>query len=679
MILIVVVVAAVASFAYLLSSFQSQSQKQNDQVQNVSNENLKVTNVQLYPPEYIAPILSMSTSVRNDNTQTSAITSIELNGIFMNTFYTDVENGVVVANYTNSGNESVMTAHSSTTFEIDNLSLSRANPIMINVITASQNIFSFSLQPPVAEFTFNQQLGDVLNASGSYSPDSSIQSYNWNVQGYNQNGVGLFGPYATLSGQEVQYSTLAPELDVGLTVVDSYGLISTAGQTVTPGAITTSTGTSTITLTLSSTSTTTISDPTTTTTITGSSTSTTTETSTSTTTITTTSCSGSSCGSTSTCSNPTQDMALFVCPYLNQIEKVREVMMTPWTPGQSNTYGYYQPFGIVAGGGIEPAPALGLNNGWNNVAVVSDNNLEGGLSLDYWNNAASLLSNLPAFMNFNSHNYATSSIFVPLTMSLNTNIMGEVRGYYSGTRWYGVGACTGPTFQEYQYPLSFSLLDRREAEYGFIDPYATTLIQSGIQIGGIGSNCGTEGQTWYLPGYGNVGNPNVCSNSTPCCPNPSPCIVTEFPSNNPVVTNGGDDTQGFLVMEYYMQCVASNFNPSVCSNWQNAFKVEMSRYPWADTRGSAHFIEAARATGAWQMASMTYNGISAYTMLLNAISNLWSHGQDPANGGMWQNWGNNNGGRTPEPNMQTLTAFNPNLPTWFTEVACHNAGIASCR
>ena len=113
-----------------------------------------------------------------------------------------------------------------------------------------------------------------------------------------------------------------------------------------------------------------------------------------------------------------------------------------------------------------------------------------------------------------------------------------------------------------------------------------------------------------------------------------------------------------------MQCVAGT---APCSLWQNAFLTDMARYPWTDTRGSAHFIEAARATQAWTMSNMTYNGMSAKTMLQDTINNLWAGGVDPSNGGMYQNWGTPNNGRTPEPNMQVLTAFNPNLPSWFVK------------
>ena len=113
-----------------------------------------------------------------------------------------------------------------------------------------------------------------------------------------------------------------------------------------------------------------------------------------------------------------------------------------------------------------------------------------------------------------------------------------------------------------------------------------------------------------------------------------------------------------------MQCVAGT---APCSLWQNAFLTDMARYPWSETRGSAHFIEAARATQAWTMSNMTYNGMSAKTMLQDTINNLWANGVDLSNGGMYQNWGTPNDGRTPEPNMQVLTAFNPNLPSWFDQ------------
>ncbi len=347
-----------------------------------------------------------------------------------------------------------------------------------------------------------------------------------------------------------------------------------------------------------------------------------------------------------------EDYQLWVQPYLSQIEGVREVMMTPF---QTGSFGYNAQYGLVEGGGIEPSPAIGVPGGYNNIIVISDNNLEGGLSLDYWNSASSPLASLQTFINFNTKNYGSGTV--------DTDINGQVRKYLSQT-WFGVGACSAP-FTPYTYPGSFHgtssgyLLDRREPEYGFIDPYASILIQPGIHIGGIGNNCGTEGQTWFLSGYGGF----TGGATSDACQGSQPCINTEFPSSSPVVTDGGDDTQGFLIMEYDMQCVAGT---APCSLWQNAFLTDMARYPWSDTRGSAHFIEAARATQAWTMSNMTYDGMSAKTMLQDTISNLWADGVDPSNGGMYQNWGTPNDGRTPEPNMQVLTAFNPNLPSWFT-------------
>jgi hypothetical protein len=354
-----------------------------------------------------------------------------------------------------------------------------------------------------------------------------------------------------------------------------------------------------------------------------------------------------------------EDYQLWVQPYLANIESVREVIMTPYTPQGSGTgWGYSTQYGLYQGGGIEPAPAIGVGNGYNNVIVISDNNIEGGLSMDYWNSPQSVLTSLSAFSNFNNANYGVAVY--------PTNFNSQVRSFNSMT-WYGVGACSGPSFTAYQYPSSFNqggstgyLLDRREAEYGFIGPYASILIQPGVHIGGIGSNCGTEGQTWYVSSYG--GFTNGISTQSACQPSSAtPCIVTEFPSNKPAQLPG-DDTGGFVVMEYYMQCVSGTAS---CSLWQNALKIETAAdYPFTSTRGAAHFIEAVRATGAWTMSNMSYDGMPYSTLLQNTITSLWSQGQD-SNGGMKQNWDANDGGLTGEPNMQVLTAFNPNLPSWF--------------
>lgn len=324
-----------------------------------------------------------------------------------------------------------------------------------------------------------------------------------------------------------------------------------------------------------------------------------------------------------------EDYQLWVEPYLSQLEKVREVLMTPYTIGPQH-YGYDSVTGLVRGGNIEPSPAIGVSGGYQDVIVAIDNNLEGSASLDFFNSASSPLNGQPGFS------------------PVSTNIYGNVRALLNGT-WIGVGACS-PPFVEYSYPSSFSLLDRREAEYGSFDPYYSTLIKPGNHLGGIGNNCGTEGQTWFLPPYD-----SLPTSST------QPLIATEFPSSTPIGSTGDLEELSFYIDEMYLQCRAGT---SPCSLWQNAYLNAMSQYPFAAPREALHFIQASRATAAWTMSNMTYNGMSAYQMLQDTINQIWSSAVGP-DGGLYQSFSGGSSDRTPEPNFQAMIAFDPRMPSWF--------------
>src|ERR1700722_19139663 len=160
--------------------------------------------------------------------------------------------------------------------------------------------------------------------------------------------------------------------------------------------------------------------------------------------------SASSTSGTSSTSNATSattatsslDYQLWVQPYLAKLEKIRAVLMTPYTVGNQH-YGYDSTFGLIRGGNIEASPALGIGSGYQDVIVGIDNNLEGSYSLDYFNSAASPLVGQTGFS------------------PVNTNVYGNVRALLS-ENWVGVGACTSP-FNQYTYPSSFSLLERTEA------------------------------------------------------------------------------------------------------------------------------------------------------------------------------------------------------------------------
>ena len=362
----------------------------------------------------------------------------------------------------------------------------------------------------------------------------------------------------------------------------------------------------------------------------------------------------------------TQDYDYFIQPNLASLESIREVLMTPYTIG-SQHYGYNtSPFGLSCGANIEASPAIGVSNGYNNACVLIDNNLEGGMFLDYFNSPSSVLINQSGF----------HSVF--------TNIYGNTRAYLTET-FIGVGACSMP-FVNYNYPSSFALLDRREPEFGFagVKAIVNTLNKSNnfaagqVHIGGIGSNCGTQGQTWYLPGYSNPS---------------STLLATEFPSTSPISNCGDLEELSFYIDEAYMQHVNGSTAASV---WQNAFKCAESQYPFVAQRQALHFIQAARATVAWNYSTATFplvHGLTVLQMMQNTITQIFT----PANqivssvsstscggydakaggGGLYQSWGtySTSGGAhcsypggsdaTPEPNMQAMAAFYPFTPDDF--------------
>jgi hypothetical protein len=340
--------------------------------------------------------------------------------------------------------------------------------------------------------------------------------------------------------------------------------------------------------------------------------------------------------------NTVQDYNLFVEPYLAQLTTIEAVLTQPYDAGSRQSYGYDPTFGVTCGGNIEPAPAINVSNGYNNVCVLIDNNLEGGASLDYFASSSSVLVGQ---LNFSS---------------MNLQVYTKTRQYLS-MPFYGIGSCS-PLFTVYNYPSNFSLLDRREAEYGFAGPYATQLLQPGIQIGGIGSltcNGATEsGQIWFLENYDNPA---------------TTMIVTEFPNGTPPTTNSNLEELSFVIDELYMQCVAGKVS---CSQWQNAYQNAMSQYPFKAPREALHFIQVTRATGAWAMSNMSYNGTSAETMLQNTLAKIFtpesSGGALGPDGGLSQSWGRG-GDKTPEPNFQAMVAFDPRIPSWFTLSCLHNS------
>ena len=348
--------------------------------------------------------------------------------------------------------------------------------------------------------------------------------------------------------------------------------------------------------------------------------------------------------STQTSSNFTssEDYQLWVLPYLSQLENIRAVLMQSYSIGRGH-YGYDSSFGLVRGGNIQANPAINVSNGYHDVIVAINNNLEGSYSLDYFNSANSVLLGQPGF--------------TPQA----TNIYGNDRALLSKT-WDGIGNCSSP-FVQYTYPSSFSLFDRREAEYGFIGPYASIVASPGNHLGGIGSpSCtngtvsATGGQVWFLQGYEN-----------PQTTLSQPLIATVFPSSYTIASRGDLESLSFYIDQMYMQCQAGI--PSSCTSWRTAYLNAMSQYPFPAPREALHFVQVTRATGAWQDPTFTYNGTTATQMLQNTITKLFtpavSGGSLGPDGGLYQSWGGIGSSDTPEPNFQAMVAFDPRMPSWF--------------
>lgn len=322
----------------------------------------------------------------------------------------------------------------------------------------------------------------------------------------------------------------------------------------------------------------------------------------------------------------TQDYQLWVQPYLSDIEKVRAVLMTPYVIG---SWGYDHATGTVCGGSVESSPAIGVKAGYQNICVLTDNNIEGSLSLDYFNSANSPLVGQPGFS------------VIP------TQIYNITRAYLSEP-FYAIGGCAIP-FQVVSYPSSFQLLDRREAEYGSIDPYASIIDKPGQHLGGIGTSCGTQGQVWYLTTN------DVITKSVS-----DPLIVAEMPGSS-IGINSNLEELSFLIDEYYSQCLVGS---SPCSLWQTAYLNAMKQYPFQDPRQALHFIQASRATAAWTLTNMTVNGLSSFTMLQDTINSVWASAG--SNGGLYQNFNKQGSDQTPETNFQAMIAFDPRMPSWFS-------------
>ena len=360
-----------------------------------------------------------------------------------------------------------------------------------------------------------------------------------------------------------------------------------------------------------------------------------------------------------------QDYPQWVKPYLANLERIREVLMKPYSIGAQH-YGFDANFGLVAGGNVEASPALGVKAGYGNVIALINPNFEGGAALDDFNSANSVLAGQTGFS------------------AQTTSIYANSRKMLSESTFDGIGSCQPAkdgTFVQYSYPKSFALLDRREAAYGFAGYYAQKLLQAGANIGGIGAPVCPDGgastasgQVWYAHGYEKDGATAAL-----------PLVATAFPNATPLTGNAADmETLAFYIMEAYMQCQA---DPNQCADWRNAYKNGMKQYPFSAPRNALQFIMVTRATQAWNNPNFPpVNGLTVSQMLQRTIEQVFTPSTQlyaPANqfgalntadGGLYQQWGGRNSSDTPESNFEALMAFWPSLPNLFVPAAVAASG-----
>ncbi len=320
---------------------------------------------------------------------------------------------------------------------------------------------------------------------------------------------------------------------------------------------------------------------------------------------------------------PTDDFTAWVEPYLTQIDKVRQVLMTPYVLAPNN-YGYDPGFGLVRGGNIEPSPAIGVTASNEDVIVLIDNNLEGSASLDFWNSYS----------------------------GVTTTVEANCRGYLAKT--FDEISSNCPPFPT----TTYNGTDRREAKYGSHSPYYAQLSQPGAKI------YQTAGQTDYVQGFEGLNAAHAsCSNPPTLSTNmANPLIVSALPVGSAIGSGGNLETDGpWIDLQFEQGSVAAaqaEFTRVVQAWNGTGFGTTYG----SATRDLLHFIEAARATGFWRDATITGPQGTAQQVLQQVINVIWQNAgpggglsQEPP-GGSYD---------TPEPNFQALIAFDPRVPTWF--------------
>jgi len=310
---------------------------------------------------------------------------------------------------------------------------------------------------------------------------------------------------------------------------------------------------------------------------------------------------------TTTTNSAISDYSFFVAPNAARIESVREWLMQPYDPNSVDSFGYDNTTGLISGGywpGYGP-----FSNGYHNGAVLIDTNLLLGKSLDYLNSQKGITTTIDA----NTRKWLGNSTFInPAKPGTNETYQGN---------------------------------DRREILFG--KPVSCVYV--------------TASQIWYAPNH-TLSDPTPIVTALPTnCSQDAPNSLELFAPWIELDYIKGNRTQSMNDFMYTIDNWIPTTGTGVGGSIGGHFNLILDpAAPCSTERVLALWIEAARATGYWNLDSNTR------TVAGEVVNELWSLQQ--SNGGMVASGGAPGckvGQVIPESGGEAILAFDPRVPSWF--------------